>query len=160
MMGISEIWLKTGYKAEEAAEVIQKLTTLDYNPEKVTEATTTDVTALFGRYLGGVVLFSGRVIAKSLGFAAVLEDKNMCVTTSKVDEERSLYIFPLEKRIKEEYIRVNGIQTTDTILLEEKKISELDAFYLFVEDARKLPIASFEFHKEGGMLYVPKRKEA
>lgn len=86
----------------------------------------------------------------------MLEDDQICITTSKVDEMRSLYIHPLEKRIKEEYIRMN-VQTSDNIVVEEKVIGNFDAFYLSIRDFREHPVASFEFRKEGGMLYVPKR---
>lgn len=137
----------------------QKLLEMGYVPEKATPATPTDVYALFEKHLSGLVLFSGRVIARNLGFTVVLENENMSITTSKIDEERSLYINPLEKRIREEYIRVNGILNNDKIRVEEKVIANLDAFYLSIEDARENKVASFEFQKNGGMLYVPKRSE-
>ena len=156
---VQQKWLDLGYDQEKIPGVVKKLEGLQHAPENAILATPTDVNNLFRLYLGGLVLFSGRVTAKS-GFTVVLEDEQICITTCKVDEERSLYIHPLEKRIKGEYIRMNGIQTNDTIQIEEKIIRDLDAFYLAIRDFRNNQVASFEFRKEGRMLYVPKRSNS
>jgi|SRR3989338_3725973 len=153
---IQQNWLDLGYDQEKIPRVVKNLADLQYAPENATLATPIDVCALFRQYLGGLVLFSGRVVANS-GFTVVLEDEQMCVTTCKVDEERSMYIHPLEKRIKGEYIRMDSIQTNDTVQIEEKIIRDLDTFYLIIRDFRKNIVASFEFRKDGRMLYVPKR---
>ena len=130
---VQQKWLDLGYDQEKIPGVVKKLEGLQHAPENAILATPTDVNNLFRLYLGGLVLFSGRVTAKS-GFTVVLEDEQICITTCKVDEERSLYIHPFEKKIR-----------------------DLDAFYLIIRDFRKNQVASFEFRKEGGMLYVPKK---
>ena len=106
--------------------VRQKLLELGYDPERKEKATSTDVYALFKQYLGGLVLFSGRVVAKS-DIIMILEDENMYITTTELEDtcsekagkKRSLYISPLEKRIKTEYIRMYNLPSVIMFILIE-----------------------------------------
>lgn len=138
--------------------VVKKLIQLGYDPEKKVEGTLSDVYNIARGHLHGLVLFSGRVIANS-GFISVLENDHLYVTSSKIDKECSLYISPLWKRTKEEYIRMYGVQTNDHIRIEDKVIGNIDNFSLIVEDARERPVAIFEFQKRGNMLYVPRKSD-
>ncbi len=139
------------------ARVIKKLNSLGYDPERSAKGTSTDVYNIARGHLNGLVLFSGRVVAKA-GFTTLLENDHLHVTNFKVDEERSLYISPLWKRIKEEYIRMSCVQTNDNIRIEDKVIGHIDSFSLIIEDARRRPVATFEFYKKKSeMLYVPRK---
>ena len=142
------------------SRVVKRLVDFGYDPERSVKGTPTDVYNIARGHLNGLVLFGGRVIAKA-GFMTVLENDHLFVTNSKVDKEYSLYISPLWKRIKEEYIRMYEVQTNDNISIEEKVIGNIDGFSLIVEDARQRPVATFEFYKKKNeMLYVPKRSNS
>lgn len=139
-------------------KVKQKLMELRYDPRQSEVATPTDIYTIFRKHLGGLILFSGKAVARS-GHITVLEDENICVATSGTGSNRSLYINPLEKRIKEEYISIYDIQLQDNITINEQKISNLDAIILAITDIRQMPIVTFEFYKKGEMLYIPRLPE-
>ena len=139
------------------ARVVKKLDGLGYDSERSVKGTTADVYNIACGHLDGLVLFSGRVVAKA-GFTTVLENDHLYVANYNADKERSLYISPLWKRIKVEYIRMGGVQTNDNIRIEKKVIGHIDSFSLIIEDARRRPVATFEFYKKDSeMLYVPKK---
>lgn len=141
--------------------VHQKLLEQGYNPEKADKVLPGHLVAISQGYLGGLIVFSGRVTL-SVGnsrVATVLEDDKMTLRYSVSNNLKSLYVRPLEYRIKAEYIRMEEIQPTDRIYITGVIGSQhRDTFSLVIEDARRNNIAALTFWKEGEMLYVPKRR--
>ena len=142
----------------EELDLAEKLGTLGYDYEQKVKGTPIDVANICRGHLKGLILLNGRVEAHS-GFSTVLEDAHLYAAYSKVGDQGALYISPLQKRIKEEYIRVGGIQISDYIeVLPERVVSNLDSFSLVIKDAREHLVARIEFFKrEHEMLYVPKK---
>ena len=134
--------------------VQQKLLEMGYDAEKKQPGSCTDVHTISEGHLEGLVLFSGRVVAKDNIFHA-LQDNYLLINNVCSGNLVSLYISPLEKRFENDGICFKDIQPTDRRYIDAVSSN---SFNLVIEDVRKRNLAVFEFFVKGEMLYVPKRK--
>ncbi len=132
----------------------QKLLEMGYDAEKVQPGSYTDICTISEGHLEGLVLFSGRVVARDNIFHA-LQDNYLLVNNVRTESRVSLYISPLEKRFENDGLYFKDIQPTDRRYIE---VVSSNSFNLVIEDVRKRNLAVFEFFVKGEMLYVPKRK--
>ena len=160
-------------------KVQQKLLELGYDHERREKATYPNLISISRGYLGGLILFEGRVIARDR-CRSMVDDKNVAITgfrtqdsnslyedilEKKLDENTvvdprsgyfsTLYISPLERKFEGEGICLDYICPSDRIYVANYR---KNTFILVIEDLRKNRLASFEFCTNGAMLYVPKRR--
>ena len=135
-------------------QVQQKLLEMGYDAEKIQPGSHTDVHTISEGHLEGLVLFSGRVVARDNIFHA-LQENYLLVNNVRSENLVSLYISPLEKRFENDGLCFKDIQPTDRRYIE---VVSSNSFNLVIEDVRKRNLAVFEFFVKGEMLYVPKRK--
>ncbi len=131
----------------------QKLLGMGYDAEKRQPGSSTDVHTISEGHLEGLVLFSGRVVARDNIFHA-FQDNYLLVNNVRTENRVSLYISPLEKRFENDGLCFKDIQPTDRRYIE---VVSSNSFNLVIEDVRKRNLAIFEFFAKGEMLYVPKK---
>jgi hypothetical protein len=150
--------------------LLESLLAKDYDPEKKRDGSYEDIYGICKGYFAGVVLFPGTVITRNT-ITVAFENRQVLVSNVRQGNVVSLYLEPIKQRLtNEEKEKIKGlrdlldkginlpnIQPTDNPYVDGVRNN---TFCLVVEDARKNNIATFEFHKHGEMLYVPKREKS
>lgn len=109
------------------------------------------------QYYGGVLLFDGLVKMRCGGFGTNLADERMTISGSQVGEMKSLFIKPLERRIREEYVRMEDIQNIKmTKMLRTQHRTPLGFEITFTSGHPVL----LDFWLINGMLYVPAKTKS
>lgn len=148
-------------------DLAKKILSVEYDFERKREGSHEDVHGICKGYFAGVVLFSGTVIARD-NITVSFENTPMLVSNTRQGSIVSLYISPIKKQVEElegkvkeikdiledRVVYFKDIQLTDNPYIDKVRNN---AFSLVIEDVRKHTLATFEFLKEGEMLYVPKK---
>jgi hypothetical protein len=106
---------------------------------------------------GGLLLFDG-LVKVHCGYKTILADEQMTISGSQVAEAKSLFIKPLEKRIKEEYVQLENI---NEIRMTGMWRTQHRTPLTFEVELIGRSTVSLELWLANGMLYVPgKRRPA
>ena len=104
---------------------------------------------------GGLLLFHALVKIRCGGYETILADEYMSITGSQIGNIKSLFIKPLERKIREEYGKMENVQEVN--MKGMCRTQHRTPLLLEVKLENRPPV-SLDFWLMDGMLYVPKRR--